>query len=364
MGLRNKVYNSYEKSIEIKDNVEQDIMWMKLWLENQPLKQRLKLGTLGFIFLVNILVNILTIPLVIAAVPIQNNSLATVSSVTRVTPPATSSASLAIAKQYGKYFETKDITSLLPLLDKQTLVIFNIDNTIFRTKTLFGSPEWAMHLIHQEMNKGNSREMSAKKCYPIWMKAQKYADVVLLDKKILTVLKEVQKKTCGFIGLTSRHPSAAEITQWQLNKFGIDFARSRFSLYSFISSYKHPTLFRQGILFSNESNQKGEVFAAWMEQIRTQINQKNMVKKIIVIDDKERNLQSMAKAAEYLGLEFVGLRYSAIEAYPKKINPELVEKEKEILTNNFSDSETWLFLENAGSYKGGEWIVEHDEHSG
>lgn len=288
-------------------------------------------------FLIIFMMQILFIPITNAATPpAQNNS-----------------NTAALAKNYGQFFETRDIASLLPMVDKQTLVIFDIDNIIFRTKTLFGSPEWAKHLIHQEMNKGLSREMCFKKCYPVWMKAQKYADIVLMDKRIVLVLKEVRKKSYGFIGFTSRQPAAAEITEWQLNKFGIDFSLSNFSLFSFISSFKHPTLFRQGILFSNDHYEKGIVFANWMEQIRAQINKKNAITRIIVIDDKEKNLHSMAKAAQSLGLEFIGLRYSAIDTFKKTVNPELIEKEKEILMNNLSDSETWLFLENAGSYKGG-----------
>lgn len=268
------------------------------------------------------------------------------------------SSHTATPKPYSQFLETKEISSVIPMIDKQTLVIFGIDDIIFRTKTLFGSQEWSKQLIHQEMNKGLSREVCNKKLYPIWMKAQKYADLVLLDSKIPTVLKEVRKKAYGFIGLTSRQPSAAELTNWQLNKFGIDFGDSNFSLFSFISTFKKPTLFRQGILFSNEFYEKGAVFSTWMEQMRTQINKKNAITRIIVIDHQEKNLESMAKAAEALGLEFVGLKYSVSESFKKKINPELIEKEKEILMNNLSDSETWLFLENAGSYKGGETTVD------
>ncbi len=313
--------------------------------QENKLRQRLKLSlilrTIGVMVL--LLLNAIAVPWTFAAAPDQNIS----------TTPMT--------KQYGQFFETRDISFLLSMVDKHTLVIFDIDNIIFRTKTLFGSPDWAAQLINQEMSKGLSRELCAKKCYPLWMKAQKYTDIVLLDKRIVPILKQVRKKACGFIGLTSRQPAAAEITEWQLNKFGIDFGRSNFSPFAFISSFKHPTLFRQGILFSNDLNKKGEVFAAWMEQIRSQINRKNAIKKIVVIDAKEKNLQSMADAAQNLGIEFVGVRYSAIDAYKKKINPELIEKEKGILSNNHSDSETWLFLENAGSYKGGEESIEHDE---
>jgi hypothetical protein len=261
----------------------------------------------------------------------------------------------------GQFFEIRDISALVPMIDKQTLVIFDIDNIIFRTKTLFGSQEWAKQLMNQEMSKGISREICFKKLYPLWMKAQKYTDIVLMDRNILSVLKTVHKKSYGFIGLTSRQPAAAEITEWQLNKFGIDFGQSQFSLFSFVSGFKHPTLFRQGILFSSDHYEKGAVFAMWMEQIRAQINKKNAITKIIVIDHKEKNLESMAKAAESLGLEFVGLRYSAIDTFKKKVNPELIEKEKEILMNNLSDSETWLFLENAGSYKGGEESLESED---
>lgn len=260
----------------------------------------------------------------------------------------------APVSDYGQHFETNDISQILKLVDKQTIVIFDIDHTIFRSKTLFGSPEWAETLIKQEMSKGTSRQMSSKKVYPLWMKAQKFCDLVLLDNKFIKILQDVKKRAYGFIALTSRQPMAAEITTWQLHKFGIDFGRSSLSPLFFISSQQYPALYREGILFAHDFNRKGEVFFHWMEQIRAQINRKNAIKRVVFIDDKIKNLQSMAAAAQHLGLEFIGVRYSAGDAFKRKIDPMLVEKEREILSNNLSDSETWLFLENAGSYKGGE----------
>src|SRR5204863_2211323 len=124
----------------------------------------------------------------------------------------------------SELFQTAEISAILPYLDKQTLVIFDIDYTLFRSKTNLGAPEWIFHLVKQRKEQGNTKEESLKKFYPAWMRAQKFSEIALMDPKFLAVLSEIKKKALSVMGLTSRQPEAAEVTVWQLNKFGIDFS--------------------------------------------------------------------------------------------------------------------------------------------
>lgn len=251
----------------------------------------------------------------------------------------------------SRILESKNISDILSYVDRDTLVIFDIDYTLFHSKTCLGSPEWNFYLIQKEMKKGCSREISFNKHYPAWLKAQQFNDIELLDKKIPEIIKDVKHKALGFIALTSRQSSAAEITRWQLHKFDIEFNKSSLAEHTYISKLATPAVFREGVLFSHDFNEKGAVFAEWLEQVQPQIKRKRGIKRIVFVDDILENIVSVQAVAENLGLEFVGIRYARADNLRKNIHPRLVEQERAILMTNYSDTEIRLLLENAGSYE-------------
>lgn len=254
------------------------------------------------------------------------------------------------ALAYSEIFRIQDIAAIVPYIDKNTLVAFDIDYTLFRSKTNLGTPEWITHLIKKVKDEGNTREESFKKVYPIWMRAQKFSDITLLDGRLIQALSDIKKKAVACMAVTNRQPESAEVTVWQLNKFGIDFSDSPVAALPFNSPFKYPALFHAGILFTHDFNKKGAVFREWYLQAIPEITKRKSVKRIVYIDDNISHLFSMQKAAIDLGLEFIGFHYTAGNAYKKKFNPSLVETEQKILMSNVSDSEIRLELENAGTY--------------
>ena len=263
----------------------------------------------------------------------------------------------------SKILESKNMSDLLPFVDRDTIVIFDVDYTLFHSKTCLGSPEWGLYLLQKEMKKGQKREVCFNKNYPAWLKAQQFNEIELLDKKIPHIIKALNNKSLGYIALTSRLSTALEITRWQLHKFNIEFNKSPLAAHAYASSFKHPAVFREGVLFCHDFNNKGDVFTEWFAQIEPQLKRKKGVKRIVFVDDVLENLVSVQEAAENMGLEFVGIRYSKADAVRKKhLKPLLVEQEKAILMTNCSDTETRLLLENAGSYEE-EVEVEPDPHT-
>lgn len=252
---------------------------------------------------------------------------------------------------HSRIFESKNINDILSYVDRDTLVIFDIDYTLFHTKTCLGSPEWNFYLIQKEIKKGHSREISFNKHYPAWLKAQQFNDIELLDSKAPELIKDLKHKALGYIALTSRQSTAAEITRWQLHKFDFEFNKSPLAEHHYSSQLKYPAVFREGVLFSHDFNTKGTVLTEWLEQIQPQIKRKRSVKRIVFVDDILENIVSVQAAAESLGLEFVGMRYTRADDLRKNIQPRLVEQERAILMTNASDTEIRLLLENAGSYE-------------
>lgn len=249
-----------------------------------------------------------------------------------------------------KVLETQDITHILEEVDRNTLVVFNIDYTLFHSTTQLGSPEWHHYLIQQELKSGNTRENSFNLHYDTWVKSQQFNEIELMDLRIPKLLKDLKRKSLGFIALTQRQGSTAEITRWQLTKFDLDFSKSSVSDLRYQSAFKYPGFYRDGILFAHDFNEKGKIFFEWMQQASSQSPKVRAIRTVIFVDDSLKNITSVAEACQKLGIDFVGYRYSLGDVFKKRFNPNLVETEKEILLGNHSDSETRLLLENAGSY--------------
>ncbi len=53
----------------------------------------------------------------------------------------------------------------------------------------------------------------------------------------------------------------------------------------------------------------------------------------------------MEKIIKNLGLEYIGIRYSAGDRYKARFNPVLAEHQASILSGNYSDSETKQLLQ-------------------
>ena len=248
-----------------------------------------------------------------------------------------------IPLQFRASIDSDEITSILNELDNNTLVIFDIDYTLLRSKTSLGTPEWFSHLMYREMAKGKTNEEGYHKWYPIWMKSQQFNEIELMDRKIPKLLEFIKKKKGSYIGLTHRNPVAAEMTEQQFSKLGIKFEKSFPYKVQYASALKIPALYQNGVLYCHDFNEKGVVFLEWFYAIQKQLG-KCHFKKIVFIDDAGRNVASMAFAVKALGLQYIGVRYSAADKIKPPLNRKLVEQQAKILRAEYPEEKTQKLL--------------------
>ena len=245
------------------------------------------------------------------------------------------------------YIEITNIKNILSEIDKNTLVVFDLDYTLFRNKDNFGSPEWYHYLVENQIKEGLDQQTSMIKWYPVWLKAQTLAELELMDPEIPALLKTLENQSAGFIGLTARCPWSAAVTHQQLNKLGLSLNKTVVSKLNFNFDFAHPVVLEKGIMFVQELNDKGQVFAAWFEKVNFYLGDKPLIKKIVYIDDVEAHVVSMSAAVKELNLEFCGYYYSAAAEFKKNMNAKLVMKQGEILLDDYSEEETQLYLKEA-----------------
>lgn len=248
--------------------------------------------------------------------------------------------SLASLGIEAKIVETKHIEEILPLIDKETWFLVDLDNCMFQGAQALGHANWFYDELQQRMQKGMSREEAIADAYPDWIKTQKVCKVESLEENFVTALLMLQSKKITIMGLTHRQPSVADSTKRQVNSLGFDFFTTAPSKKSFVVPAKTPTLYFQGILFVGDYNKKIDIFEPFLSMI------KKIPKKIVFIDDKRKNVEELESLTEY-GIEYIGVHYTAIEDSKPVYFREIAEFQYKFLNQIMSNEAALLLMQNS-----------------
>ncbi len=231
------------------------------------------------------------------------------------------------------------IKDILSYVDPQTLVIFDLDYTLFRSSQNIGMPEWIHYFINNELSQGASRIEAFKKWYPAWLKAQEIIDIEVMDSEIYNILNYLEINSVGLLGLTARGSVSAEITEKQLSKLSLRLNRNALSNLPVKFEFEVPVLLQNGVLYTHEFNDKGTVFIEWFHEVQKFLSKTTIFNKIIFIDDSDKNIYSMEEAAKNLNLSYIGFHYIAADIFKAKFNPKIAEMEAALLMKCHSSFE-------------------------
>jgi predicted phosphatase len=192
-------------------------------------------------------------------------------------------------------------------LHNKTVIILDIDNTLAHPEAyLIGSEEWVAHMI---CTYGDTTITDPKARFACI--APLYYDVIHaihfqpVESITIEIIKELQNSGVIVVGLTARSFEICDRTIEQLNSMGIDLSHASLWHEQLWHDCHLEYCHKDGIIFCN-GNDKGTV----LTQLFERLNYKPT--KIIAVDDKERHLQSIARAL-HPKIEFVGIRYAHLD---------------------------------------------------
>lgn len=234
--------------------------------------------------------------------------------------------------------ESPTIANILPLIDEETWVLVDLDNTVFQAKQALGHVNWLQHEVQKQIESGKSREAAFYSMYPLWKKTQIMTEVIPVESSFIEAIKQLQDKNIVVIGLTHRQLFIVPETLRQLDSIGVCFQQTAPSKSIFTLSAKQPAFYAQGVLFVDDFNTKGDVFRSFLQYI----GQKP--KKIVFIDDKKKNVEEVAKAALLEEIEYTGVYYTAVEQGMQIYSPELAEYQLKFFNNIMSNEQALQLL--------------------
>ncbi len=207
--------------------------------------------------------------------------------------------------------------------NKDLLVIFDIDNTIGKPPTELGSDQWFYAKVKQFELAGKNIDEAIQLTLPELFHIQFHSWMEPVEKDTVQVIKNLQDKGVTVIALTARSLELTQRTIEQLHRMGVYFTKTDPYECPLTHGHGHGKagLYIDGIIFSG-NHSKGEMIVSWFNQIDYR------PKKIIFVDDKLKNVESVEKALHNRDYPFIGIRYGHEDELVKKFTLESVaEKE-------------------------------------
>lgn len=230
---------------------------------------------------------------------------------------------LILGKSEAKIVETQRFADILAEVDSNTIIFFDIDDTLINTSCMLGNTSWWRYFVlkTQEM-KANPQIID-----PIVRKIIQKVPVELIEEDSSHHIKNLQTQGILTFALTARSINEFDedgfITYQQLKNVGIHFSNHELSP---LLDDQNLIFFSRGIIFTNYQ-EKGPVLKKFLDQMDLHPI------KIVFIDDNIKQIQSVESMAHKMNIPFIGFRYSKLDALHQNFDPLIVNIQLESLLN-------------------------------
>ena len=212
--------------------------------------------------------------------------------------------------------ETKNISDVLKYVDKDSIVVFDIDNTL--TKVSPDIEPWVHHKTAELQKKGLEFREALQFVLAMYFLLTEFTKLVPIGGSP-EVVGKLQKQGLPVIALTNRSIPVAKRTIERLQKNNIDLTKNTLSEKDLDISGKFKGLYSKGIIFTG-GNDKGKMLFVFFKKIGYN------PKKIVFINDRPRNVKSVQKAAKEHNVDFVGMRITFMDQAKKDFNMKKAEE--------------------------------------
>lgn len=217
----------------------------------------------------------------------------------------------------AEIFEIEHLRDVKPyILTKETLVVFDIDNTLLEADSHLGSVAWGDFVAKDLESKGISKEEAQEVVSVFWRAVQPYIKVRAVDNEASQVIRDIQDQKIEVMCLTARMPQELSCTLTQLDSIEVNIqAMAPVVEFTEITTLNRTACYRHGILFATPLNKKSEVLIAFAKK-------NNLFhQRVIFVDDKLHHVQDVNDALVQEGIECVAMRFSGADERVEQFDP-------------------------------------------
>lgn len=223
---------------------------------------------------------------------------------------------------------TTQIQDIIPVIEENSLVLFNIAEVLMDTDRSLGTSAWRRYI---------RKKVDAKKHDILTLYVAKHVPAKVPDAAIPVLIQQLQDQGYPVLAFTSRGRSewyssniqgVDVLTEFLLYEIGIHLEKTQLpkelgALETTFADYYHA-----GILYATNGVEKGE----FLKRILTETGYRPA--KIVFIDDKADSLQTVDAAMKEMGISFEGFAYNKTAQDHKNFDPMIANIQLEWLVFN------------------------------
>ena len=216
---------------------------------------------------------------------------------------------------YAFIIESNRLNAVLDYITSlNTLVIFDIDNTLAHPTQELSSDEWFCYMVESKMAQGFDYLTAVYYALPKTYYAQFNIPLEPTEQYIPELITELINNNVAVMALSTRSLFTAERSLEQLDNININFYVPRINPDDLVLPMHYPCFYKRGILFGG-NNDKGEALLSLLDMMNYYPDT------IIFVDDKMKYLLSVEKALQNHTIRFIGIRYSGCDERVKNFDP-------------------------------------------
>lgn len=243
---------------------------------------------------------------------------------------------LLVQTGFAEIYEVSKLEEVYDYLsaecDRDTLIVFDIDNTLIEPVQELGTDQWFYHRIEDYIEAGHDARTALNRALREWVAIMNVTKIRLCEESAEAIVNDLQKQGYPVIGLTTRGLGLSTLTIEQLQEVGIDLSLAAPYEGDLLIKNQRSVLYRGGILFTAGTH-KGEALHRFFESIDYP------AKRVMFINDKKSHLEPVEEMCAREGFEFVGLRYGYTDSRVQNFRRDLAKVQMEHFGCILSDEE-------------------------
>lgn len=240
-------------------------------------------------------------------------------------PEASSAAGAASARVASGVVEESAMSRVLAEAGPDSLVVFDIDNTLLTPCGHLGSDEWYDYLCERGVARGLSAAEAGLRADEAFNRWQSPVGVRSVDPLSPAVLAKLRERGIPYFALTARSAGVREITLRQLASLDLGMTRGGFAPGDSAKpgAISPHTAFQGGVFFVGEDGPtKGEALTRILDLSGLK------PRRIVFVDDKAKHTRTVDAALSARGVDHVCLRFARKDAEVKAFRKDMANAEE------------------------------------
>ncbi len=228
---------------------------------------------------------------------------------------------------FAKIIESKKMSEILKDVTPDSLVVFDLDNTIMQAGQTLGSDQWFDHRIEQQKAKGIAVEEAVKTAVKEWEAINYKGTVSLVEKTTPSIVRSLQDDGIVTMGLTARPATFMNQSLKQLRQLNVPLYKNTISEEVITIKAKDVATFKEGLM-SVGGNNKGTILVELMNKVDFH------PERVLFVDDKVKNVTNVDKALNDVSIPSFAFRYGAADETVKAFDARLADFEYDYFVEN------------------------------